>query len=83
MNQINLRVVIEQEALNDQDVGLLIGISHIGGKRHSNTMRASKLHWVLNPALYCVGHGLHVQSCDHCGTGLMGKMAEIVDTRLE
>lgn len=64
--KINLQVVVEQEAFHDQDVGLLVRVGHVGCRGQSDTVGPGKLHWVLNPAFNCVGHGLHIQSCDHC-----------------
>lgn len=62
-----LQVVVQQKALHNQDVDLLIGLGHVRGRRESDAVGASKLYGVLDPASYRVGHGLHVQSCDHCG----------------
>lgn len=60
-------MVIEQEAFHNQDVRLLLGFAHIICRCEVDTMRTGELYRVLNPASYCVGHCLHVQSCDHCG----------------
>lgn len=63
--QTSLRVVIQQEALHNQDVDLLVGVGHIRGSGQSDAMGTGEFHWVFNPAFYCAGHGLHIQSCDH------------------
>lgn len=67
MNIDNLLVVIEQEAFHDQDVRVLVGVAHGSCGCEINTMGTGKLHRVLDPAFYRVGHCLHVQSRDHCG----------------
>lgn len=71
-----LQVVVEQKALHYQDVDLLIGLVHVRGRRQSDAVGASELYRVLDPASYRVGHGLHVQSCDHCGQ----QVREIMET---
>lgn len=64
MINIYLRVVEEQEAFHDQNVGPLVCVGHVGGRRQRDSVGTSKLHRVLNPAFDCVGHGLHIHSCD-------------------
>lgn len=63
-----LRVVVEQESLHDQDMNLLLVTGDIGGGvGHGDTVGAGKLDGVLHPTLDGVGHGLHIQGCDHWG----------------
>lgn len=87
--KINLRVVVEQEALHDQDVGLLIRVGHVGFGRQSDAVGTGELHWVLHPAFYCVGHGLHIDGCDHCRARLIERKTmeridrELVQTQVE
>lgn len=73
MKALNLRVVVEQEALHNQDVDLLVGVGQIGGRRQRDTVRSGKLHRVLNPAFYRVGHGLHIQRRDNYKERLRSK----------
>lgn len=62
----NLLVVEKQEALHDQDVRVLLGVAHISCRCEMNAVGTGKLDRVLDPAFNGAGHGLHVQSCDHC-----------------
>lgn len=65
-------------------MGLLVGVGHIGFRRESDAVGTGELHWVLNPAFYCVGHGLHIQCCDHCRARLIEKKTmEMIDGELE
>lgn len=73
MKALNLRVVVEQEALHNQDVDLLVGVGQIGGRRQRDTVRSGKLHRVLNPPFYRVGHGLHIQRRDNYKERLRSK----------
>lgn len=66
----NLQVVKEQETFHNQNVGLLFRVGHISHRGQADTMGTGKLDWVLNPGSNGVGHGLHVQRCDHCGATL-------------
>lgn len=58
----NLRVVVKQESLYDENVGLLFRVGHVSCRRQWDTVGAGKLDWVFNPSSHGVGHGLHVQS---------------------
>lgn len=64
-------------------MGLLIGVGHVGHRGQSDTVGTCKLHRVLHPAFYGVGHGLHIQSCDHCRARLIEKTTERTDSKLE
>lgn len=65
-HKVNLRVVVKQKSFNNQDVGLLFRVGHVSFGRQWDSVGAGELHWVFNPTSNCVGHGLHIQSWDHC-----------------
>lgn len=66
MVQTNSLVVVQKEALYNQNVDLLIWVSNLCGRGHVDAVGVCKLHWVLTPASNRVHHGIHVQCCDHC-----------------
>lgn len=74
---MSLQVVEEQEALNDQDVDLLVRFGRVRSRRQGDAVGTGKLHRVLHPAFYRVGHRLHIQTCDDCRAGLMEIIEQI------
>ena len=58
-------VVVEEEALDDEDVHPRCRrVRHLGVNRHSDSMGTGKLDWIFLPAFDSVYHGLHVEGSD-------------------
>ena len=58
-------VVVEEEALDDEDVNpRRLRVRHLGFNRQVDSMGTGKLDWVFLPAFDSVYHGLHVEGSD-------------------